>query len=52
MTTRNRNEADATLVAEIMVERLKSIGDEVKAGELKKKVEILCLAHPVPDSFV
>ncbi len=52
MTTRNMKEKEATRIAEIMVERLKNIGDESKSVTLKKEVEELCLAFPVPDSFV
>lgn len=52
MTTRNMKEAEATKVAEIMVERLKSIKDDAKAVTLKKEVEELCLKFPVPESFV
>jgi len=52
MTTRNMKEAEATLVAEIMVARLKDIKNDAKARELKNEVETLCLAHPVPESFV
>jgi glycine hydroxymethyltransferase len=52
MTTRNMKEAEATRVAEIMVERLKSIKDEAKAKELKAEVETLCLKFPVPEVFV
>ncbi len=52
MTTRNMKEVEATRVAEIMIERLKSIGDEAKMQELKKEVETLCLKFPVPEAFV
>lgn len=52
MTTRNMKEAEATHVAEIMVERLTSIGDETKGKQLKLDVEKLCLSFPVPEVFV
>jgi glycine hydroxymethyltransferase len=52
MTTRNMKEAEAARVAEIMVERLRSIQDAEKAAVLKKEVEDLCLRFPVPESFV
>ncbi len=52
MTTRNMKESEATHVAEIMVERLKSITDTAKAETLKKEVETLCLKFPVPEVFV
>jgi glycine hydroxymethyltransferase len=52
MTTRGMRETEATQVAELMVERLQSIDDEVKAEELKSRVETLCLSFPVPEVFV
>jgi glycine hydroxymethyltransferase len=52
MTTRGMKEGEATQIAKLMVERLKHIKDEVKATELKAEVERICLAHPVPESFV
>jgi len=52
MTTRNMREKEATQVAEIMIERLKSIGDETKGKQLRDAVEKLCLSFPVPESFV
>lgn len=52
MTTRNMKETEATRIAEIMIERLKSIEDEAKMQELKKEVETLCLKFPVPETFV
>jgi glycine hydroxymethyltransferase len=52
MTTRGMKEGEATEIANFMVERLKNIKDEAKATELKAEVEKICLAHPVPESFV
>ncbi len=52
MTTRGMKEGEATAIAKLMVERLKNIKDDTKAGELKAEVEKICLAHPVPESFV
>jgi glycine hydroxymethyltransferase len=52
MTTRGMKENEATQIATLMVERLKSITDEAKASELKAEVERICLAHPVPERFV
>ena len=52
MTTRGMKEAEATQVAEFMVTRLKDIGNETKAGELKQAVETLCLQFPVPEVMV
>ena len=51
MTTRNMKEKEATLVAEIMVERLKDIGNEETENRLRAKVEELCHAFPVPEVF-
>jgi glycine hydroxymethyltransferase len=52
LTTRGMKEAEATRVAEIMVDRLRTLSDENKAATLKAEVETLCRAHPVPESFV
>lgn len=52
MTTRNMKEPEAKRVAEIMVERLKSITDEEKKKTLQKEVEELCVKFPVPESFM
>ncbi len=52
MTTRGMQEGEATRIAEIMVERLKDIKNDTKAGELRNEVETICLKHPVPESFV
>jgi len=52
MTTRGMMEKEAARVAEIMIETLRNKDN----GDLKKKLHTevieLCLAHPVPDSFV
>jgi glycine hydroxymethyltransferase len=52
MTTRNMKEGEATRIAEVMVERLKSVSDTAKAETLRKEVEELCLRFPVPEAFV
>jgi glycine hydroxymethyltransferase len=52
MTTRNMKEAEATLVAQMMVERLKNIGSEDTKTKLRAKVEELCHKFPVPEVFV
>lgn len=52
MTTRNMKEEEATRVAEIMVERLKTITDDVHATTLRDEIEALCLKFPVPEVFV
>lgn len=52
MTTRKMGEGEATRIAEIMVERLHSVTDMVKADTLRKEVEDICRRFPVPESFV
>jgi len=52
MTTRNMKEAEATKVAEIMVECLMNIKSDETKKRLKKEVEELCQRFPVPESFV
>ena len=52
MTTRNMKEAEATKLAEIMIETLKHKDDSVKKAELKKSVTELCRAYPIPEVFV
>jgi len=52
MTTRGMKEKEATHVAELMIETLRN-KDNVESKEaLRKQVESLCEAHPVPESFV
>lgn len=52
LTTRGMKEAEATKVAEFMVERLRNIKDEAKMKELRAEVEALCAKFPVPEVFV
>lgn len=52
MTTRGMKEAEATLLAEIMIDTLRHKDNTTKKSELKQKVESLCLKFPVPESFV
>lgn len=52
MTTRKMMEGEATRVAEVMIETLRSKDDEIKKKSLKAEVEDLCLRFPVPESFV
>ncbi len=52
MTTRGMKEGEATHVAEIMVACLTDIHNVTAHAELKKEIEMLCDAFPVPDSFV
>jgi len=52
MTTRGMKEAEATRIAEIMITAMRNKDDESKLSELKEEVKTLCLAFPVPESFV
>jgi glycine hydroxymethyltransferase len=52
MTTRGMKEGESTRIAEIMVERLKNIGDGGRGEVLQKEVEEICVAFPVPEVFV
>lgn len=52
MTTRGMQEREATRIAEIMVARLQNMHDAEKGKKLRKEVEDLCLAFPVPETFV
>ncbi len=52
MTTRNMKEKEASRVAEIMIETLRHKDDAVIKTKLHKEIKEICLAHPVPDSFV
>lgn len=52
MTTRGMGEKEAARVAEIMIETLRNKGNEDLKKKLHAEVVEICLAHPVPDSFV
>lgn len=52
MTTRNMKEAEAETIAKIMVETMKNKDDGAKKVELKKQLQDLCQAFPVPMYFV
>lgn len=52
MTTRNMKETEATRVAELMIETLKHKDDAAKKTAIREEIETLCLAFPVPDTFV
>lgn len=52
MTTRKMKEPEATRVAKIMVSCLRHKDDAAKKTALKKEVEELCAAFPVPEMFV
>lgn len=52
MTTRGMQEAEATKLAELMIQALRNIADEAVLAEIKIAVTELCEAFPVPESFV
>lgn len=52
MTTRNMKEKEATEVARLMIDTLRNKDIASKKEEIRKAVETLCRAHPVPESFV
>ena len=52
MTTRAMKEKEATRVAELMIETLRNVENAGKKAEIKAEIKEICLAHPVPDSFV
>lgn len=52
MTTRGMKEGEATQLAELMIQTLKAKDDEVEKATIKKAVEALCEAFPVPEKFV
>jgi glycine hydroxymethyltransferase len=52
MTTRRMKEGEAVLIAEVMIDTLRNIENaEIKAVN-RAKIEELCIAFPVPESFV
>jgi glycine hydroxymethyltransferase len=52
MTTRGMMEVEATRIAELMLETLRNKEDEGKKTMVKNEIVEICLAHPVPESFV
>lgn len=52
MTTRGMKEAEATRLAEIMIDMLKHKDDEQKKSAYKAELEVLCNKFPVPEKFV
>ncbi|MEX0917755.1 MAG: serine hydroxymethyltransferase, partial [Candidatus Paceibacterota bacterium] len=52
MTTRGMKEAEATRLAEIMIEALRSKDDETKKKKLHEEVNALCEKFPIPEAFV
>ncbi len=52
MTTRGMMEGEATRLAELMIETLRHKDDAAKKAAVKNEIKEICLAHPVPESFV
>lgn len=52
MTTRNMQEGEATILAEIMIKAMRAKDDTQVKSALQKEVQELCERFPVPESFV
>ena len=52
MTTRGMQEAEATRLAEIMIEAMQNKDDAAKKSALQQEVQAMCEAFPVPEKFV
>lgn len=52
MTTRGMKEAEATKIASLMIDTLRHKDDSQKKAEIKAAITEICLANPVPESFV
>jgi len=52
MTTRGMKEAEATLLAELMIRTLKAKDDTEEKAQIQTEVQALCEKFPVPESFV
>lgn len=52
MTTRGMKEAEATRIAELMIETMCHKDDEAVKEAVKKEMKVLAEAFPVPDSFL
>lgn len=52
MTTRGMKEAEATTIASLMIDILRHKDDVQKKAEIKAAITEICLANPVPESFV
>ncbi|HMA78021.1 MAG TPA: serine hydroxymethyltransferase [Candidatus Paceibacterota bacterium] len=52
MTTRNMKEAEATRIAEIMIDMMRHKDDTEKETQYQKEMQALCEGHPVPETFV
>lgn len=51
MTTRGMKETEATRLAELMIETMRHKDDKAKKAAVKKEVQELCAAFPIPSSF-
>ncbi len=51
MTTRGMKEAQAIKLSEIMLETLQNKDDAQEKAKIKRRVEELCLEHPIPEVF-
>jgi glycine hydroxymethyltransferase len=52
MTTRGMKEAEATTLAELMIETMRHQHDTKKKETIRAEVKTLCERFPVPDAFV
>ena len=52
MTTRGMKEEEATTLAELMIRTMKAKDDANEKATIKKEVQTLCEAFPVPEHFV
>lgn len=52
ITTRKLGEKECARVAELMIDALQNRTDEAKLNSIRSEIKDLCLAFPVPDSFV
>ena len=52
ITTRGLTEKECAQVATRMIDALEARGDEKKLSLIREEIRALCLAHPIPDTFV
>jgi glycine hydroxymethyltransferase len=52
MTTRGMQEAEATRIAEIMIDMMRRKDDADLEAQYKNEMQVLCEKHPVPEKFV
>lgn len=51
-TTRGFDEKDCAHVADLMIEVLKNHTDDALKARVREEIKKLCLANPIPDSFI